>query len=84
MPAPTPASLKQALKLLKDETAKKREDITARLARQEKVVQRYISTMDDTFARKLKQILASFGRQTRIAEMVSLKDTEITAYFARN
>ena len=46
-------------------------------------VQTYISMMNNPFARKLERLLASFGRQTRLEEMRSLWDTEITAYFAR-
>ena len=46
-------------------------------------LQRYLSPMDNPFARKLEAVLASFGRQTRLEDVESMRDSSITDYFTR-
>ncbi|KAF5334080.1 hypothetical protein D9758_017665 [Tetrapyrgos nigripes] len=45
---------------------------------------RYISTIDDEFARKLESLLGSFSRQTRLEDIRAQHDTQITDYFQRS
>ncbi|SJL05224.1 uncharacterized protein ARMOST_08590 [Armillaria ostoyae] len=47
-------------------------------------LQKYIGSLDVPYLHQLEGILASFGRQTRLEEAHSLKDTEITMYFTFN
>lgn len=43
---------------------------------------KYVADLDEPFARKLEVILASFGRQTRLAAVNSLRPTTLTEFFA--
>ena len=45
-------------------------------------LKRYVADLDDPCARKLKAILAGFGRQVRLQESRDMKLTLITSYFA--
>ncbi|KAF9501872.1 hypothetical protein BDN71DRAFT_1438594 [Pleurotus eryngii] len=45
---------------------------------------KYISDINEPFARKLEAILASFGRQTRLEATCSLEPSFITDYFIRS
>ena len=44
-------------------------------------LQQYVSGLDGNFARQMEQVLADFGRQTRLEELRNLKDTALTDYF---
>ncbi len=44
-------------------------------------LQKFIMLNDDEFSRRLETLLAGFGRNTRLEETRSLKDTELTHYF---
>ncbi|KAG6804975.1 hypothetical protein H0H92_001345, partial [Tricholoma furcatifolium] len=46
-------------------------------------LQKYISDIDDPFARKFEAILGAFGHQTRLNAAQSLKNTSITSYFTQ-
>jgi DDE superfamily endonuclease len=47
------------------------------------VVNRYIETIDDPFARKLEAVLASFGRQLQLEAANSTTPTYLTDHFGR-
>ncbi|KAJ7862526.1 hypothetical protein B0H13DRAFT_1638614 [Mycena leptocephala] len=42
---------------------------------------KYTAVMDDNFARKMEQLLASFGRQTQLEETNTLVTVPITQWF---
>ena len=44
-------------------------------------LQQYVSGLDGNLARQMEQVLADFGRQTRLEELRNLKDTALTDYF---
>ncbi|KAJ7854438.1 hypothetical protein B0H14DRAFT_2579897 [Mycena olivaceomarginata] len=46
-------------------------------------LRKYTETLDDGFARKLEQLLASFGRQTQLEETNALVTVPITQWFTR-
>jgi hypothetical protein len=46
-------------------------------------IEKYISTIDEPYARKLKGILADFARSTRLIEAQKMKVSLLTDYFAR-
>ncbi|KAG6869666.1 hypothetical protein C0993_006430 [Termitomyces sp. T159_Od127] len=43
---------------------------------------KYVSDIDQQYARKLEGILANFGRQTRLQEFQCLRPTTLTEFFA--
>ncbi|KAJ6617328.1 hypothetical protein B0H10DRAFT_2033776 [Mycena sp. CBHHK59/15] len=43
----------------------------------------YLSDRDDGFARQLEVVLAQFGCQTRLDDMKTMRDTQMTDYFTR-
>ena len=47
-------------------------------------LQRYVADINDSFARKLEAILASFGRQVRLEESRTMRSTQITDCFTSN
>ncbi|THU88175.1 DDE-domain-containing protein [Dendrothele bispora CBS 962.96] len=47
------------------------------------VIQRYAQDIDEPFARKLENLLASFGRQTRLEDIQSAMETQLTDFFTR-
>ena len=47
------------------------------------VVKKYIQDVNDPFARKLEAIIDTFGWQTRLVEVQTLKPTVMTDYFTR-
>lgn len=46
-------------------------------------IEKYISTIDEPYARKLEGILADFARSTRLIEAQKMKSSMLTDYFAR-
>ncbi|KAH0828974.1 hypothetical protein J3R83DRAFT_2406, partial [Lanmaoa asiatica] len=42
------------------------------------VLRRYANEMDDPLARKVEAVLVSFRRMTRVCEMKSMKDRNLT------
>ncbi|KAJ7814868.1 hypothetical protein B0H13DRAFT_1521776, partial [Mycena leptocephala] len=46
-------------------------------------LRKYTETLDDGFARKVEQLLASFGRQTQLEETNALVTVPITQWFTR-
>jgi hypothetical protein len=46
-------------------------------------IQKYIVDINDPFARKLEEVLASFGRHLRLEDSQAMRATQITDYFAR-
>ena len=46
-------------------------------------IEKYISTMDEPYARKLESILAEFAYSTRLVETQKMKVSLLTDYFAR-
>jgi hypothetical protein len=46
-------------------------------------IQKYIVDINDPFARKLEEVLASFGRHVRLEDSQAMRATHITDYFAR-
>ncbi|KAK0472397.1 hypothetical protein IW261DRAFT_1424439 [Armillaria novae-zelandiae] len=44
-------------------------------------LQKFVGSMEDSFARQLETMLASFGRKTRLEETNALKSSKITDYF---
>lgn len=47
-------------------------------------LQKYIADINEPFARKLEDILASFGRQTRLEGVQAMESTYITDYYTHN
>ncbi len=45
-------------------------------------IQKYIVDINDQFAWKLEEVLASFGRHLRLEDSQAMRATQITDYFA--
>ncbi|KAJ7495778.1 hypothetical protein B0H11DRAFT_2227302 [Mycena galericulata] len=46
-------------------------------------LQSFVTTLGDTYARKLDALLATFGRQTQLEATNAMLDTSITDFFTR-
>ncbi|KAJ6521188.1 hypothetical protein DFH09DRAFT_1097966 [Mycena vulgaris] len=109
MASGTLAALKKGLKQFQLKIKKRKDELTAKLKRKERIssedeqwldqaandidethileaasiLREYILDRDDAFARQLEAILARFGRQTRLDDMKTIRETQMTDYFHR-
>ena len=79
--------LKKGLRLLSERIKHKQKDLTSRLGRKEKISaeESWLDNDGNVVGEEVlvAKLLASFGRQTRLEDIQSMTETQITDFFTR-